>query len=396
MEYSWSRADANGGIDAWPANASEGFSDLRLLLRARSTALRRGSERGTSREHGATCKRCLRRRDTRVVTTAAVSALTLRNGVTIDDPLATALEFVVQDSSYLKYELAPVAHDDVLTLADVQIANWMIARMSPAVVEGIYARADAINAALALIPPSATLAGRVADVPWDGLAALMRAIYGAREVGLARATKVLHKKRPALVPILDSVLEKYLRTVDSVHRSGDFALDAVALIHSYKRELDASLPTLRVLQAELRTRTIELTEVRLLDLFLWGYSGTYTPLYLRDGVAATSPPSVRRPPRAATSASDHAVEVFRDDDTGYLAWLADHPRGFVLNANRSPRPDYLIVHRATCRTISGKPTRGGPWTGPYIKVCADDLLEVAAWAGASVGAPPRRCRVCSP
>lgn len=97
----------------------------------------------------------MRKPDTRVVTTAAVPALTLRNGVTIDDPLATALEFVAQDSSYLKYDLALVTHDDVLTLADVQIANWMIARMSRQVIDGIYARADAVNAALALIPPTA-------------------------------------------------------------------------------------------------------------------------------------------------------------------------------------------------------------------------------------------------
>jgi hypothetical protein len=198
-----------------------------------------------------------------------------------------------------------------------------------------------------------------------------------------------------LLPILDSVLEKYLRAVDGLQRSGDFALDAVSLIRSYKRELGASLAILQALQAELRVRGIELTEVRLLDLFLWGYSGTYTPLYLRDGVASTSPPSVARPPRAAASDNGYAVDVFRDDDTGYLAWLAAHPRGFVLNSNRSPRPDYLILHRATCRTISGKPTRGGPWTGPYIKVCGDDPLEIAAWAGATVGAPPRRCRVCS-
>lgn len=227
------------------------------------------------------------------------------------------------------------------------------------------------------------------------MAALMRAIYGAPEVGLARATKVLHKKRPALIPILDSVLERYLRAVDGLQRSGNFALDAVSLIRSYKHELDACLTILQALKAELRARSIELTEVRLLDLFLWGYSGTHTPLYLRDGVASTSPPSIAQPPRAVASADGYAVEAFRDDDTGYLEWLAEHPRGFVLNTNRSPRPDYLILHRATCRTIRGKPTRGGPWTGPYIKVCADDPLDIAAWAGARVGARPRRCRVCS-
>jgi hypothetical protein len=88
------------------------------------------------------------------------------------------------------------------------------------------------------------------------------------------------------------------------------------------------------------------------------------------------------------------VEIFRDDDAGYLAWLGTHPAGYVLNVARSPRPSYVIVHRATCRTISGRPTRGGPWTGPYIKVCSDDKLQIAAWTGNEVGATPTRCGIC--
>lgn len=65
-----------------------------------------------------------------------------------------------------------------------------------------------------------------------------------------------------------------------------------------------------------------------------------------------------------------------------------------VNLARSPRPNYLILHRSTCRTISGQPTRGGPWTGPYIKVCSDDELQIAAWTGKSVGAAPTRCGIC--
>jgi hypothetical protein len=292
-----------------------------------------------------------------------------------------------------------VAHDNVLTMSDIAIANWMIARMSRRVMEGIYRRAAKINAALATIPPASTLTMRADGVPWEGLQALMRAIEGTPEVGLARATKVLHKKRPALIPILDSVLETYLRRIDGLRRAGDFAADAVELIASYKRELDASLPTLQALQAKLRNRGVELSEVRLLDLFLWGYSGTYTPLYLRDEAGAPAKPttSLGQPSVASAEAlTIGAVELFRDDDAGYLQWLADHPHGFVLNAARSPRPNYLILHRADCRTINGRPRRSGPWTGPYVKVCADDPLDVAAWAGATVGAAPRRCQVCRP
>jgi hypothetical protein len=269
----------------------------------------------------------------------------------------------------------------------------MIARMSRRVIEGIYARSDRINTALALIPPTATLVAPEDDVPWSGLGALMGAVHGAPEVGLPRATKVLHKKRPALIPILDSVVEAYLRGVEGFERSGDFARDAVTLTRGYKRELEAGLPALRALQAALRSHGIDLTEVRLLDLFLWGYSGTYTPLYLREGeIPARSTSATPRTPLLSTDG--HDVALFRDDESGYLTWLAAHPHGFVLNTNRSPRPDYLVLHRASCRTISGRPPRGGPWTGQYIKLCADDSREIVAWAEATIGATPRECGAC--
>ena len=329
--------------------------------------------------------------------TASLPTIVLRNGTRIDGALELALEFVEHDGSYQSYDLAPVEQDDVLTESDVRVANAMIARMSPRVIADIYARAPVINSALSQIAPSASLVAAEDAIPWQALEELMRAMDGIPEVRLARQTKVLHKKRPGLIPILDSVLETYLRRVDGLRRTGDPARDAVGLIRSYKRELDANVLPLQSLQQELRRRGIDLTECRLLDLFLWAYSGTYTPLFRREEASAsTGRFAVAEAAAHAAPLSTPAIEVeaFRDDDGGYLAWLAAHPAGFVLNVARSPRPNYLILHRATCRTISGRPTRGGPWTGPYIKVCSDDELQIAAWTGKTVGAAPTRCGVC--
>lgn len=323
--------------------------------------------------------------------------LILRNGARIDNVLEMALAFVEHDGSYQSYDLALVKHDEVLTEADIRVANAIIARMSPRVMAGIYARAPVINAALGQVPSSASLAVPDDRVPWDALEQLMRAMDGIPEVGLPRQTKVLHKKRPALIPILDSVLEKYLRTVDRIRRTGDSSHDAVDLIRSYKRELDVTLPVLQMLQGELRRRAIDLTECRLLDLFLWAYSGTYTPLFLRPepGMQAGLAQTTRSPtPAKMLPIPTIELAIFRDDEEGYLAWLAAHQAGFVLNMARNPRSDYLILHRSTCRTITGQPTRGGPWTGPYVKGCSDDELVIAAWCGRELGAAPRRCGVC--
>ena len=327
--------------------------------------------------------------------------LVLRNGTRIEDVLEAALEFIASDGSYQHYDLARVEQDNELTEADIRVANAIIARMSPRVRAGIYARASAINGALERIPTSVSLVDDESVIPWLALAELFRVMDGIPEVRLPRQTKVLHKKRPALIPILDSVVEGYLRSVYSVRRTGDDAGYAVELIRAYKRELDANHAALSLLRAELLNRGIDLTECRLLDLFLWAYSGVYTPLYQRAAqlsVDSPVPARVKTPSHAiphASSSPDIDVKIFRDDDAGYLAWLEAHPNGFVLNVARSPRPNYLILHAASCRTIRGRPPRGGPWTGPYVKVCSSDVLQIAAWTGREVGASPTRCGICS-
>ncbi len=65
------------------------------------------------------------------------------------------------------------------------------------------------------------------------------------------------------------------------------------------------------------------------------------------------------------------MQTFVDDDEGYLAWLRDHPGGYVVNADRPPNPSYLRLHRTTCRTISGQPASGRAWTVTSTKVCGE-------------------------
>ncbi|MEJ7792408.1 MAG: DUF6308 family protein [Gaiellaceae bacterium] len=298
------------------------------------------------------------------MTSASLAPLILRNGARIENVLESALEFIERDSSYRSYDLAAVAQDDVLIEADIRVANAMIARMSPRVIAGIHARAPIVNAALTQIPTSASLVAPADEIPWSQLENLMRAMQGIPEVKLARQTKVLHKKRPALIPILDSVLEKYLRQVDGMRRTGDEAQYAVELIRSYKRELDAALPALQALRGELQRRGIDLTECRLLDLFLWGDSGTYAPLYSRpaEGAGMTAPveavPAVppvdekvgagedRAPPSGALNVGDLTVAELLALSRGSLREL--RLRGVIRSGN-APAGDYaeLLVQRAT-------------------------------------------------
>jgi hypothetical protein len=77
------------------------------------------------------------------------------------------------------------------------------------------------------------------------------------------------------------------------------------------------------------------------------------------------------------------MQRFTDDDRGYLEWLDHHPDGFVINTGRNPSAAYLMLHRAGCGTITGKPARGDTFTGEYAKVCGgrDEPEEFARHLG---------------
>lgn len=90
------------------------------------------------------------------------------------------------------------------------------------------------------------------------------------------------------------------------------------------------------------------------------------------------------------------VMEFRDDDAGYLAWLAAHRDGYVINIARSHSATQARVHHAGCRTVTGQNPHGGAWTGPYVKVCAEHVAELAQWAIEAVGRPISPCGTCRP
>jgi hypothetical protein len=88
------------------------------------------------------------------------------------------------------------------------------------------------------------------------------------------------------------------------------------------------------------------------------------------------------------------MQDFHDDDVGYLAWLADHPASFVLNTPRRPIPSYLVLHRATCRSISGRPSNGAVWTSKdYRKLCGE-RSKLESYARTEVGGETRPCGLC--
>jgi len=79
------------------------------------------------------------------------------------------------------------------------------------------------------------LADATSSIPWIALTRLFEAFDDIPGVGFSKMTKALHRKRPALVPMLDSVVQAYLIRDDPATRSpGSFGERATALMRSYK------------------------------------------------------------------------------------------------------------------------------------------------------------------
>lgn len=91
------------------------------------------------------------------------------------------------------------------------------------------------------------------------------------------------------------------------------------------------------------------------------------------------------------------MPMFDNADVEYVRWLETHPQGYVLNTSRSPRPDYLILHRASCKSVSRAAEPPVRWTtGDYIKVCAGNPAEIEHWCRQERGASPQPCGQCHP
>jgi hypothetical protein len=198
-----------------------------------------------------------------------VKTVLLRDGVEINDPVGIVLGYLeagwaigVPDAS------GPTSFGE----PDLRLANRDGARISAGEIAAILDRRRAIERALRAIAPDASLVAAAKSVPWLPLRQLFDVFSDIRGVGFSKMTKSLHRKRPALIPMLDSVVQRYLQE-DDLGAQSPFGERALELVRGYKSDLDRNRAAVRAVRRELAGRTYELTEVRVLDLLIWSVYG---------------------------------------------------------------------------------------------------------------------------
>jgi hypothetical protein len=190
-------------------------------------------------------------------------AVVLRNGI-VEDPVTVVLGFLEAGWVALGDPARPASFDE----ADLRRANRDGARISAAEIAAILERRHRIERAMRAIAPDASLVRAPNSVPWLPLRQLFDAFADIPGVGISKMTKALHPKRPALIPMLDSVVQKYLENDDLGPRV-EFAERALGLVRGYRRDLTHNRAAVRAIQRSLAKRGYPLTEVRILGLLIW-------------------------------------------------------------------------------------------------------------------------------
>jgi Family of unknown function (DUF6308) len=198
------------------------------------------------------------------VTASSIRPVVLRHGAGIDDPLTVVLGLLKAPG---RFDISDPARPASFGEPDLKLANRAGARISAAQIAAILQRRGPIESALRDIPPGASLSAEGNSVPWLPLRQLFDAFAGIRGVGMSKMTKALYPKRPALIPMLDSMVQAYLRD-DDLGAQAQFAERALGLVRGYQRDLDRNRVAVHAVRQDLASRGYRLTDVRILDLLI--------------------------------------------------------------------------------------------------------------------------------
>ncbi len=199
--------------------------------------------------------------------------LTLPSGLTFTDPVGRLVAFCAEEYDY--YDAIPSGDPDHIDALDVLATVSMNSFVNTAdrvrsVHRGLAAACDPI---LATIPEDADLLDPEVDL--DALERLLDAACQVRWVLVPVATKVLHRKRRRLIPMLDGVVNRHYiaatgQPLGAALEDGRRAAGAAKVIlEAFRADLRVVEGPLRDVQPELAGAGYPLSLVRILELLVW-------------------------------------------------------------------------------------------------------------------------------
>ena len=290
-----------------------------------------------------------------------VPVITLANGAVFERPEERIREYckteVYRDRNYRGGYDDHRNVTDSVTAEDVEAANNLYARLS-SLDRGRITHSVEIQERLAEIGDAEL--GRLDEDGWNGVVARIGPLFSAflslPNAGLAECTKVLHIKRPCLIPVLDPYVVKFLTGNEldrSVFSTGELLQIGLACLKIVRADLLRNEAQLSELQAGLADLPVPLTNVRLHGILCWTQEkwvnrGDTAGPY---GVAGkslnqrASPPAAVRARADGTGTPEPAGEIRSIKEFRQVKLRAEGV--IVTTGSKPPR-----AHRALCRELS--------------------------------------------
>jgi hypothetical protein len=203
-------------------------------------------------------------------------------GRTITEPLRTLTDYSRRYAGTLtKYDFGNKGDPNILTEDEIWTTRIIHSRFSRAEQSELEKRSTSWRESWAAVAPAACIEDAdpaAEDGHYDAMQRLYSLMTDIHGVGAAKASKVLHFKRPALYPILDSRLMELYR---------DRAIAAAKQYekHGFKRmywaairnDVIANKDALKKLRQDLANeagginKLSDLSDVRLLDILSWSH-----------------------------------------------------------------------------------------------------------------------------
>lgn len=194
--------------------------------------------------------------------------LHLINRTKIADASGKITRFMERE--YELYDGIDTPHDSTLSLQDILISIMMNSRLDTAdKVRSIWDRKASVETALAKIPNNIALEDDT--IPWDDLRALFDAFCCIRWAKEAVTTKILYRKRPKLIPMIDSKVANYLNEHNEEPRPRGMTPGKMLVrdMMYFRKLLLGSLTEINDIRNLLEVQKFPVSAVRVLEVLIW-------------------------------------------------------------------------------------------------------------------------------
>lgn len=134
---------------------------------------------------------------------------------------------------------------------------------------------------------------------------MLAEFLSVKGIGLAKTTKILHLKRPNLIPVLDSFVTKFLLDVNISDKKSSHVNIGLRALDRVRETIMKQRAEFEKLIEQTRDLSIQLTPVRIFDILCWtaekwDIRGKRSAPYGTPRKSLLTPPKLRKAKPSAT------------------------------------------------------------------------------------------------